>query len=263
MNVEFNEFTYAFALLDSLQMTFSTPGKRLLPILPTTRAEATLGYDARLDTTLCSPLFLQFKVCERMLRRSAIGRDVLTPPFYRFKIWPGKKSNQHEALLALNQTEPFVYYVAPRFHETEFLAYAHTSGKLPGYSVWVEPSAIGPHPLDDKQHYVVYTADGSEAYFCSEPQKIQAFPEPPFLGAIFQRKPMMPEEHFVRIRRLIRDLQEVPDDIQVATLNYGDPFESFIDNPDRPMIQRLEWMVRHYFGCATVLLFDDQEAQRS
>lgn len=272
MQVEFNEFTYAFALLDSLPMVHTPSGKKILPILPSTRAEAKLGYDARLDLIPCMPLFLQFKVCERMMRRSAAGSNVITPPFYRFKLWPGKKSAQHGALLALNRVEPLVYYVAPRFHETDYLAYAHTSGKLPGSSIWVAPVDIGPLP-DDLQHHVVYSSNSSKAYFCSDPRPIVAQTEPYFLRdvGIAQRSP---ESIFYRIRNEIRKLNQPSEEdegslfvsdgeasLDVQELNkHGDFIENVIDNPDRTMIQRLEWMVRHYFGCATVLIFDDPQS---
>ena len=254
MHVEFNEFTYAFALLDSLPMVHTPHGKKMLPILPSTRAEAKLGYDARLDLTPCMPLFLQFKVCERMNRRSATGSQAIEPPFYRFKIWPGKKSAQHEALLALNRIEPLVYYVAPRFHQTEFLAYAHLSGKLPDYSLWVKPRAIGPI-LDDLQHYIVYNDDGTQRFFCSQPRRIEAYTGPHFQSELEAMARRSPEAIFGRIREVVDELQ-APDE---GTLPLDDLFMSVIDDPERPIIQRLEWMVRHYFGCATILMFDDIE----
>jgi hypothetical protein len=256
MHVEFNEFTCAFALLDSLPVAHTPHGTKMLPILPSTRAEAKLGYDARLDLTPCTPLFLQFKVCERMNRRSATGSRAIEPPFYRFKIWPGKKSAQHEALLALNRLEPFAYYVAPRFHQTEFLAYAHLSGKLPGYSLWVAPSAIGPLP-DDLQHYVVYNDGGTEVYFCSQPRRIEAYAGPYFQEELGEMARRSPEEVFGRIREAVYEMNRTGEEI----LPLDDLFTNVIDDLERPMIQRLEWMVRHYFGCATVLIFNERELE--
>ncbi|WP_395139212.1 hypothetical protein [Armatimonas sp.] len=259
MNVEFNEFTYAFALLDSLQRSFTPKGKRLLPILPTTREEGKHGYDARLDFTPCQPLFLQFKVCERMQRGTAIGSEVLEPPFFRFKIWPGKKSAQHDALLRLNYMHSLVFYVAPRIQTTEELTSAHVTGDLPRQSLWVRPISVGPMP-DEEQHYIVYNRSGTQVYRCSEPLRIEdAQTSPVFLEGFSQEFHRTPRQLLDSTLGLVRELNWD----ERSQLQFETPLHEFLEDESHSAVLRLELAIRHYFGCATVLLFGDQETRRT
>jgi len=93
----------------------------------------------------------------------------LSVPFYRFKITESGKSDQHEMLLALNETRNLVFYAAPRFHELSEINDAWTMNRVAARSIFVRPKEIG--ELDDDTHHVSY--DDYRAWVCSDPKPIE------------------------------------------------------------------------------------------
>ena len=90
---------------------------------------------------------------------------------------------------------------------------------------------------------------------CSQPRRIEAYIGPHFQSELDGIVRWSPEAIFGRIHEVVQELQ-APEE---GTLPLDDLFLNVIDDPERPTVQRLEWMVRHYFGCATVLVFDDPQ----
>jgi len=164
-----SEFSYGYALTE--QLTRSASGTLIAaPIFPSLVAEGQpdAGYDVQIPFPV-APLFLQFKVSHRMQRGNAAEYGLFNGPYYRMPIRPSRFSNQHAALLNLEQRGEHVFYAAPYFHTTPELNVAYLSRTVVERSAFFPPSVIGPLP-DQYDHYVSFSV--ATAYFCSEPKKL-------------------------------------------------------------------------------------------
>ena len=84
-------------------------------------------------------------------------------------IRPSRFSDQHAALLNLEQRGQNVFYAAPCFHTTPELNVAYLARIVVERSAFFPPNIIGPLP-DQYDHYVAFS--GTTAYFCSDPTKL-------------------------------------------------------------------------------------------
>lgn len=172
MKPDISEFSYGYALTDELMHWHST-GITAVPVFPSLYDEGQPGggWDVRLDRAGI-PLFLQFKLADRMVRGTA--KEVLSGlfacPFYRMHLRPKRHSNQHEMLLELEAKGQEVYYSAPAFDTPGELNDAYLTHQVKQRSVWIKPSAIGTLP-DEKDHHVAFTLGGPFAV-CSDPRSI-------------------------------------------------------------------------------------------
>ena len=168
-----SEFSYGFAITSEF---VQTPGAvTAAPEFPSLRAEGQQGggWDVQLDR-FGVPLFLQFKLCDQMTRRTCkeTRQEGFNVPCYRMHLRPARSSRQHEMLLDLEATGEDVYYVAPMFHQPEELNDAFLRGAVRARSIWLRPSDIGPLP-DDRDHHVSFERGRPWMRF-SEPKKIEA-----------------------------------------------------------------------------------------
>ena len=119
-----SEFSYGYAVTDELIHRHGLP-ITASPVFPSLYQEGQIGggYDVHLPM-MGLPLFLQFKLSDHMVRRSAREAQAghLSVPYYRMHLRPKRHSAQHEMLLNLeNIGGPAVYYVAPAFHQSSEL----------------------------------------------------------------------------------------------------------------------------------------------
>lgn len=121
MHCEFSELQFAFGLLNELVNNCWAPGRAWsLPIFPTQREEAALGYDVKMKGPIRT-LYLQFKVPEKVTSSRGKYWEEFEAPYYQFKIWPDARSHQHNILVDLANKDPHnkVYYCSPGFHTGE------------------------------------------------------------------------------------------------------------------------------------------------
>lgn len=169
---EISEFSYGFALTNEL---VGWTALSAAPVFPSLIEEGKRhgGYDVKLDQP-GAPLYVQFKRADCMTRASAseISRYglPLSLPFYRFPITQRNKSFQHTSLVALDDGSNLVFYAAPRFHLLSEINDAWQAQNVAARSIFVAPSAIG-LIYDNDRHHVSY--DATEAFFCSEPKRIE------------------------------------------------------------------------------------------
>ena len=173
MRPAISEFSYGFALTREL---YQTPemGLRAAPVFPTTFREGQPGggWDVEIDKP-SAPLFVQFKVCDRMVAGTCKeARRGLSRPCYRMHLRSARVSRQHEMLLQLEQEGPDVRYAAPMFHTVKQLNDAFVTGTVRNRSVWMRPSEIGPLP-DTDQHHVSFDPQGTPFFFSSEPRRLK------------------------------------------------------------------------------------------
>lgn len=174
MRPTISEFSYGFALTREL---LQSPGMEVMaaPVFPTLAAEGRAGggWDVKLDRPGV-PLFLQFKLCDRMVSSHCReARDAnFSVPCYRMYIRSSRVSRQHAMLLELERGGQEVYYSAPRFHQTKELNDAFAQSHVRARSVWIRPSEIG--PLDDEcEHHVSFGPQDGSFVVLSEPKYIE------------------------------------------------------------------------------------------
>ena len=171
MRPNISEFSYGFAITSELVRSLGSV--TVAPVFPSLRAEGNRGggWDVKLDRAGV-PLFLQFKLCDQMIRRSCReARDAsFNVPCYRMHLRSARLSRQHEMLLDLEGHGQEVYYSAPMFHQAEELNDAFLEGSVRKRSIWIRPSEIGQLP-DDRDHHVSFES-GSPWTLFSEPRPI-------------------------------------------------------------------------------------------
>ena len=175
MKPNLSEFSYGYAVTDELIHWHNLP-ITASPIFPSLYQEGQSGggYDVRLERGGL-PLFLQFKLSDWMVRRTAREAQTgqMSVPYYRMQLRPRRHSAQQEMLLNLENDGHEVYYVAPAFHEPSQLNDAYRERKVVARSIWMRPSFIGPL-RDDDDHCVAFYNPRQTAVFCSEPRKINS-----------------------------------------------------------------------------------------
>ena len=144
------------------------------------------GFDLRLDRP-GGPVFLQFKLCHGMRRRTAREHAYfglpLSFPFLRMPMMPGRLSRQHALLLALEIRGEAVFYAAPRFFRDDDFAAYYGNRVILSRSAFIQPSSIGPLP-DDANHHVSFDLDARHGWLLSEPTPL----EPILNGVGFQEE---------------------------------------------------------------------------
>jgi len=172
MKPQISEFSYGYALTDELIHWHGT-NLTAAPIFPSLYQEGQVGggYDLMLQRPGL-PLFLQFKLADCMVLRSAkeVKDHIFQVPYYRMHLRPTRHSSQHEMLLSLENRGNEVYYSAPAFHTNNDLNNAYFSHQILNRSLWLRPSQIGPIP-DDRPHYVAFQIPGVP-HFRSEPKPL-------------------------------------------------------------------------------------------
>jgi hypothetical protein len=167
-----SEFSYGYAITEELIHWYGT-GISAAPVFPSLYQEGQPGggWDVMLKRPGV-PLFLQFKLSDCMVRRSAheCAQGWFSVPFYRMHVRPSRFSEQHEMLLDLENAGNEVYYSAPAFHRPWELNEAYLNHNVKNRSVWIRPSWIGPLP-DEWNHHVAFQQPGSKR-FCSESHPI-------------------------------------------------------------------------------------------
>jgi len=251
MEPSFSEFTYGYALIDSLQKA-SPSGFRTAPILPSLRSEGKkgVGYDVKIRVT-GRPLLLQFKIPMIVERNKLAPPPGFKTPFYRMYLARADRSKQHKSLLHLGSRHKFVYYVTPRFHSTRDLHALFRAGNVASCSAWIRPSTVGPI-TDSHAHFVAYESHGNVGFFYSgngkrvEPIDWEAFeralaPEPQLRDAN------------VRAAQPILSFAE-----DVIALCEGATVPIPMDlplNSDEGKIARAAWLVRIYLDSELLALW--------
>lgn len=231
MYIGFTESSYAFAVVHELVWRLREVVG--VPVFPSLRLEGREGgYDVSLVTEGRS-VFLQFKAGERLVRRSAREWALFGSPFYRFWIYPPRRSLQHDLLLRLEDEFPLTFYVAPVFSDFDEFDRVFAEGRVVLTSIAIQPREIGELP-DDDYHCVSYTALGEPWFFLSDPHT----------GPVATARPLA--------ERLAEGLEEATDTQRVA----------FTDQYFRDLKRVLVGLIREQ-GLAAPLaleLGDDREA---
>lgn len=175
MKINFTEFSYGYAFTENL-IRSSRSGPTTAPVFPNLVQEAQLGYDVKIDLPGI-PLFFQFKLPEIMVRDTAreisqLALPGLSVPFFRMPLMRRDLSDQHKHMIGLEGKFPnTVFYATPEIDNSTAFNEAYGRADVHACSAFFSPSNIGPLP-NDKNHVVAYSANCLNAWFCSDPEKI-------------------------------------------------------------------------------------------
>lgn len=178
MRVGYSEFSFGYAFTENL-IRWSSVAPTSAPQFPNLVDEGSRGYDVRIDRGGC-PLFLQYKVPEKLTRKTAVEiRKLRLPgictPFFRMPLMRKDSSEQHRLLVDLESCWPgAVFYAAPCMLDEAEFNQAYVSVGVHQRSVLFSPKEIGYLP-DSEQHSVAYRPDSNYAWFCSRVREIRAF----------------------------------------------------------------------------------------
>jgi hypothetical protein len=253
MRSELSEFSYGFAITAELRDLF-WPWVVEAPVFPTLRNEARLGWDVSFPVVGRS-IFLQFKVAEAMTRRSAAEWNDYLAPYYRFPLHRLSRSNQHNLLRTLALTEPFVFYVGPRFYRLpEFNGY-YRGATVANESAWI-PLLSLPTISDDLQHHITYRTGLDVRFASPEAEPIgktfdgegwRAY----LRNALLKERKEMTIETFGHLRATLLDVlgrERVPYKPELAT----DVMEAF------QVFKDIAYLSRTFFGAEFLLVHEQK-----
>jgi hypothetical protein len=249
-NPYFSEFSYGYALTENL---VSNQGGTVTvaPIFPSLIEEGNVGFDVLISRPSV-PLFLQFKLSHRMVRRSAAETRAgdFDPPFFRMHLRSSAQSNQHSLLLALEQEgNNEVFYVAPAFYSRAELNEAYSAGQVWNQSFQLRPSQVG--PLDQNDHHIAFQFPGEWKVYSEESyRKRGETADPRHLISRWERR--VREERPPPLQARLRHLDEGM--IAIVTRRQHDmPEWRGIDvGPlERGLtpLRRVSYLARHFFDC--------------
>ncbi len=117
MEPTLTEFSYGYCVTEDFANGMGT-GLKAAPYFPSLYAEGKIG--GGFDVRIGSALFLQFKLCEELTRRSAkeTQKGLLNPPFFRFWLHKRNRSAQHQMLIDL-ENQPGNQATTTAFVRTE------------------------------------------------------------------------------------------------------------------------------------------------
>lgn len=171
METRLTEFSYGYCVTEEFANGMGA-GLKSAPYFPSLYVEGKPG--GGFDVRIGSAVFLQFKLCQELTRRSAREtRDgLLNPTFFRFWLHRKDLSDQHAMLTDLEgQPGNQVYYIAPGFADVNALDDSYRSKQVIARSAMFSPSDIGTLP-DNEDHRVSFRPGEQWGWFLSEPKRI-------------------------------------------------------------------------------------------
>ena len=130
-----------------------------------------MGYDVKIPTR-GFPLFLQFKLSDKMFRRRRTDEwDLYETSYFRVYLHKRSHSEQHRLLQELANEGHYVCYVSPLFFEPSELDNAYRYRQVVRRSLFVKADRLPALP-DDKTHYFTFLR-GDDITFWSKPLPIK------------------------------------------------------------------------------------------
>ncbi len=228
-------------------------GLKAAPYFPSLYVEGKPG--GGFDVRIGSAVFLQFKLCQELTRRSAVEtqKSLLEPPFFRFWLHRKNLSDQHKMLIELEeQPGNQVFYVAPGFADINTLDKSYKTKQVIARSVLFSPSEIGALP-DNEDHRMSFRPGEQWGWFLSEPKRISIHTKERVITRASDHD-LSKDGHGVResLDQLANKMEEIirqrsgrywnVDELSSATLDvWRDPLE------------RAAYLARTYFGAELFL----------
>lgn len=171
---------------------------------PTLVEEGSLGYDAKFDKK-GRPLFIQTKIPEYLRRKDAKEYGHFGKPYFRFDVYPERKSKQHNLLIDLGRRfRNSVFYVGPLFHTEKQFDSIVASRKIIKNSKFISTTNLKPNK-DDDEHVICY-AEKCKSKMWSEETNIEFdFDGIEFRDVLEQIEPISFNQYVGMVRSSIDD----------------------------------------------------------
>jgi len=170
MRVGFSELQFAYSCTRELEKGALFPSIGV-PYFPSLYEESRIGADVVFGTPI-SPVFIQYKVAEYMVRSDATYRKLFGKKFFQFPIYPANKSPQHNLLVNLSLRQPYVYYCSSTFQSYNEFELSHISQTVVSRSIFIPVRGL-PHNVGSNRHNIVFQLSPLKGYWCSDPMKIE------------------------------------------------------------------------------------------
>jgi len=258
MEPTLTEFSYGYCVTEEFS-NGAGPSLKSAPYFPSLYAEGKQG--GGFDVRIGSALFLQFKLCDELSRRSARETQdgLLQPPFFRFWLHRRDRSAQHRMLIDLaQQPGNQVYYIAPAFSDLDSLDSAYTTETVIQNSALFSPLDIGPLP-DDEDHRVAFRADEDLGWFLSQPKQIPRYGKEHILSAVLDHsKATKFTQSFEWLRGVAEDMRRIVREREQVPV-FG--LEAEQAAPRRDPLQDVAYLARTHFGAEFFLVAQPQPPQ--
>ena len=247
MEPTLTEFSYGYCVTEEFANRMGV-GLKAAPYFPSLYTEGQKG--GGFDVRVGSALFLQFKLCEKLTRRSAkeTKLGLIDPPFYRFWLHSRKRSAQHQMLIDL-EAHPGnqVYYIAPGFAELEQLNLSYVAQRVVDDSAMFSPTEMGP-VLDDETHRVAFRLDSGVAWFLSEPHELRIHEKENILKrALHPEFDLRPTDREAWLRKLLDRMRQI---IQKSEAGVAESLPFLDEIPEqRDPLHQVAYLARAYFSC--------------
>ena len=264
MKPQFSEFSYGFAYTDALIRRIG--GISAAPVFPSLRDEATKGWDVRLNYP-GFPVFLQFKLSDRLERTNAKYWPYYRKPYFRIDITPLTRSRQHNLLKKLADSGVGrVSYEAPLFYQTREFDDAYISGKIIDRSISIPVSRLD-YLTDNEAHYITFVGPSNPSWHTDEQNLEDMLIEGDCSAQqVYEGIHDMFNQVNIQIRdaEYFTELRSTLVNILSSTLNYIDSTFSTsraIDHQMDDPLSRVMWDIRYllptYFGLEMFMLYEN------
>jgi hypothetical protein len=254
MEPRLTEFSYGYCVTEEFANDLG-PSLKAAPYFPSLYAEGKLG--GGFDVQIGNAVFLQFKLCEELLRRTAreTQEGLLEPKFFRFWLHRRDLSNQHRMLVDLEaQSGNQVYYIAPAFADVEDLDQAYKSSRVVERSAMFSPAEIG-ELQDDERHRVSFRPGDDWGWFLSEPRRIRIHRRNEILDrALSERLSTDRRELEEWLGSLNSRMVEIIRKYDLRGAQTAEDGSVRVLGPQRNPLARAAYLARTYFGCELFLV---------
>jgi hypothetical protein len=252
MEARLTEFSYGYCVTEELA---NGPGPRLIaaPYFPSLYTEGKKGggYDVKIG----SALFLQFKLCDELSRRTAYETQLglLQPTFYRFWLHRRDRSFQHQMLIDLESVAGNqVYYIVPKFAEVNALDRAYRQRRVVERSAIFSPTEIGPQP-DKKYHRVSFRPDEDCGWFLSKPKQIRVHNKLELLKRAFSVQTAEEADQYSSLDDWLEELAERMRAIRTERVKFKIRLREDDVVVHRTPLEEVAYLARTHFGCELFL----------
>lgn len=234
-----SEFSFGFALTHEICNELCNLGFSGVPTFLNLREEGRKGYDVEIPVR-GFPLFLQFKLSDKMSNKRAKEWGDYNAPYFRVHLHNRRHSKQHQLLQKLATEGHYVCYVAPLFLYQSDLDKVFRSNppQVVRSSMFIEVNRLPPLP-DDRNHYFTFLR-GDDLKFWSEPVNIEG----KFNGNLFLDKIVGNLKEKDSLHKM--DL-EYFHELRASILKIIGPIELPLE--ERDPIEDIVYLCRVYLGC--------------
>ena len=261
METRLTEFSYGYCVTEEFANGMGA-GLKAAPYFPSLYLEGKPG--GGFDVRIGSAVFLQFKLCQELTRRTAreTRAGLLKPNFFRFWLHRKDRSDQHEMLIDLEEKPGNqVYYIAPGFSDVDTLDKYYESQQVIRRSAMFSPREIGILP-DTEDHRVSFRPDEPWGWFLSDPKQIPIHTKEKVIAQT-RKHPLSENGHGVRefLDQLVRKMEGIIGKKGDRYWETGE--EEASQGAWRNPLERAAYLARTHFGAELLLAAEPWHDQQS